>query len=302
MSGGVYGRGKLTATRKCSTFDQQKTIIEEMNKMYKIALSNEKGGVGKTSLAASIAAGLAAEGYRVILPDCDPQGHATIMWGLKKEPGLYNLLVRDASFNEVIKEVPPEKFGVPGEPLPKGRLWVIPSNVETRNIASSVSDVGLIGARFEELEDAIDYAVFDTSPTPSLLHGAIYVAADGILYPTKPEIWSFDGLVEAWGHRLSAEKVRNSMFGLPPIKVMGIVPTMVEMNTVEHKENMEKLREQFGDLVWEPIAKRIIWTEMTKFQCPVYGLDPKHEAATDVWRLVKKVKEVSGVQVPETAG
>lgn len=266
--------------------------------MYKIALSNEKGGVAKTSLAVSIAGGLAARGKKVLLVDCDPQGHATIMWGLKKEPGLYNLLVRDAGFNEVIREVPPEKFGVPGEPLPKGKLWVVPSNVETRSISGSVSDIGLIGARFEEVEDAVDYVIFDTSPTPSLLHGTIYIAADGILYPTKPEMWSFDGLVEAWGHRMSAEDQRKKLFQLPPIKVMGIVPTMVEANTVEHRENIEKLRTQFRGLVWEPIAKRIIWTEMTKYQCPVYGLEPNHEAAADVWRLVDKVEEVSRDQVP----
>ena len=263
--------------------------------MYKIALSNEKGGVGKTSIAVSIAAGLAARGHKVMLVDCDPQGHATIMWGLKKEPGIYNLLVRAASFNEVIREVPPEKFSVPDAPLSKGRLWVLPGNVETRSIAGVVEDVGLVGARFEEVEDAMDYVIFDTSPTPTLLHGIIYIAVDGILYPTRPEIWAYDGLVEAWGHRVSAEEKRKKLFQLPPIRVLGIVPTMVEDKTVEHRENIENLRQKFGSLVWEPIAKRIIWTEMTKYQRPVYALDPKHDAAKEVWGLVDKVEEVSGV-------
>lgn len=266
--------------------------------MYKIVLANEKGGVGKTSLSVHLAGGLAARGKRVMLVDCDPQGHATLFWGIKKAPGLYNLLVRDAEFSEVAVEIPPERYGVPGERLPSGKLYLIPSNVETRNIANSVSDVGIIGYRFEEVFDSIDYVIFDTSPTPSLLHGAIYTAADGIIYPTRCEMWAFDGLVEAIKHKKQAEQVRQNVYRLPNISVLGIVPTMVERQTVEHTTNLDKLREQFGEMVWRPIAKRIIWTETTKYNQPVYGLDQSHEAALDVWELVDKVMEVTAnVQV-----
>jgi chromosome partitioning protein len=263
--------------------------------MFKITVANEKGGVGKTSLSVNIACGLANRGARVMIVDCDPQGHATIALGLKKEPGLYNLLVRDAEFKEVVRGVNPEKFGVPGEKLPTGKLWVLPSNVETRSIAGSVSDVGLVGARFEELDGNVDYVIFDTSPTPSLLHGSIYIATDGILYPTKPEIWSFDGLVEAWGHRNTAEGYRKNTYGLPAIKVLGVVPTMVEMNTIEHRENMATLKKQFGDLVWNHIPKRIIWTEASKYQCSVFALNANHEGAGDVWELVDRI-EANNVQ------
>lgn len=268
--------------------------------MLKITIANEKGGVGKTTLATHIAAGLACRGAKVMLVDCDPQGHSTLMFGLNKEPGLYNLLVRDAQFSEVIRRIPGERFGVPGERLPEGILYVLPSNAETRNIASSVSDVGIIGERFEELEGRFDIAIFDTSPTPSLLHGTIYIATDSILYATKAEMWSFDGLVEAWGHRVQAEKYRKTTFQLPPIKIGGIVPTMFRAQTIEHRENLESLKKQFGDLVWQPIPERIIWTETTKFKCPVYGLDPNSEAATDVWELVDRVesmKEMNRVKV-----
>ena len=258
--------------------------------MYKLTIGNEKGGVGKTSLATHIAAGLANRGQRVMLVDADPQGHATLMFGLKKGPGLYDLLVREASFKDVAKVVPPEKYGTPGEELPTGKLYVIPSNVETRNIASSVSDVGLIGQRFEELEETIDVVIFDTSPTPSLLHGAIYIATDGILYPTRTEMWAFDGLVEAWAHRESSEAFRRNHYSLPPIKVLGIVPTMVETNTIEHTENLAALKAQFGSLVWPHIAKRIIWSEATRYQCAVFSLDAAHQASADVWELVDRVQ------------
>src|SRR5690349_6791367 len=145
--------------------------------MKVISLINEKGGVGKTTLAAHIAAGLAIRRYRVVLADAAPQGHATLSLGLRKERGLYDLVGRDAPFKDVLRLVPPDVYGIPGA-AHKGELYVIPSNAETRNIANTISDPFTADDRLTELEDLIDIVVFDTSPTPSLLHGAIYLATD----------------------------------------------------------------------------------------------------------------------------
>ena len=113
--------------------------------MKVITLLNEKGGVGKTTLAVHMAMGLAARGAKVLLVDGDPQGHATIRCGLRKSAGLYDLLVRDAEWRNVVVQVKPEKFGMPGEVLPTGRVWMLPSNVETRNIANSISEAYIDG-------------------------------------------------------------------------------------------------------------------------------------------------------------
>lgn len=259
--------------------------------MYKLLVGNEKGGVGKTTLATHIAAGLACRGWRVMLVDADEQGHATMMFGLPKAPGLYNLLVRDAGFNDVVRLVPPEQYGIPGERIPQGKLYVVPSNVETRNIANSISDLALVGQRLEELEGQVDVVVIDTSPTPSLLHGTFYIATDGVLYPTQAEVLGFDGLAEAWKHRQQAETTRE-LYGLPPIHVAGIVPTMYRGQTVEHQRNLELLQQQFGGLVWNPVAERIIWTESAKYHRPVYALNPLHPAAGDAWEMVDRVERV----------
>jgi chromosome partitioning protein len=156
--------------------------------MKTVSLINEKGGVGKTTLAIHIAAGLAIRGSRVVLADADAQGHATVSMGLKKSPGLYDLLVRGTAFREVLVPVNPERFGVPGSPC-KGQLYVVPSNVETRSIPIQISDAFAVVDRFRELENLVDVVVFDTSPTPSLLHGSIYLATDAIIYPTKCDSW-----------------------------------------------------------------------------------------------------------------
>lgn len=260
--------------------------------MYKIMIGNEKGGVGKSALATQIAAGLAARKYRVLLVDTDPQGHATVSWGLPKAPGLYDLLVRDAAFRDVVIDLPGEKWGIAGEVVPReGRLSVLPSNVETRNIATSVSDVGKLGQRLEELTEFYDVVLFDTAPTPTMLHSSIYIATDGVIYPTKPEILSFDGLVESWSHRKNAERYRVSAYELPAIHVLGIIPTFVEEHTIEHANNLIALRQQFGPLVWPCVTKAVLWAQASANHQPIYQIQPTAKATEQLWAIVQHIEE-----------
>ncbi|MBZ0300675.1 MAG: ParA family protein [Anaerolineae bacterium] len=256
--------------------------------MKVITLLNEKGGVGKTTLATHIAAGLAVKGHRVILVDSDPQGHATVVLGLPKEPGIYNLLVREAPFKETMRIIPPEQYGIPGEQV-TGQLCIVPSNIETRNIANSISDAFAVSDRLSELESFFDFVIFDTSPTPSLLHGSIYLATDYIIYPTKCEYLSFDGLVESIKHREAAQAHRDK-WNLGPIEVMGIVPTMYRNQTIEHSENLKELRAQFGSLVWPPIHQRTIWAEAVTMRQPVFAIAPQTKAAVEALALVDRVQ------------
>lgn len=255
-----------------------------------ITLLNEKGGVGKTSLATHIATGLAIKGWRVVLVDADPQGHATISLGMRKEPGLYDLLVREARFQDVLRVVPPERYQLPNE-ASRGQLIMLPGNVETRNISQSISDALAVVRRFKQLENLVDVVIFDTSPTPSLLHGSIYLATNGIIYPTKCEVLSFDGLSESLLRRNEAQPSRDQ-FGLGDLEVMGIVPTMFRPQTLEHEDNLSALRERFGDLVWEPIIMRTIWAEAARAYQPVFSFAPTSKAAQEAWQMVERVEGI----------
>jgi chromosome partitioning protein len=254
-----------------------------------ITLLNEKGGVGKTTLATHIATGLAIRGYRVILADADPQGHATVALGINRLPGLYNLLVREESFRDNLHFVQPSTYEVPGQPV-KGQLYVVPGNNETRAIPLMTSDGLIVLKRFSELRGHVDVVIFDTSPTPSLLHASIYMATHSIVYPTECEFLSLDGLKMSLQHKDSIQPTREQ-WGLPHLEVLGIVPMKYRASTVLHSHNLQSLHRYYGDKVWEPLALGTIWGEASQRRRPVFHLAPDSRASEEIWNVVNRVEK-----------
>ena len=262
--------------------------------MRTITLLNEKGGVGKTTLATTLAAGLAVRGAKVVLVDADAQGHASLAFGDEKAPGLYDLLVRRGKWRDVLVQISPKRYD-PQPEQAKGAIALIPSNIETRNIANSMSDGFYLGKRLQGLGEVFDYAIIDTSPTPSLLHTMIYMATDFIIYPSMLESWSFDGLNESMAH-LRDFNSHVQMRGMrDPVIEAGIVPNLVEMRTLEHRENHDLLRSNFGDLVWTPIDKRTIWREASARGISVFAYMPESAEATSGWKLCEHMTGVLDV-------
>jgi len=251
--------------------------------MKVIVTANEKGGVGKTTVTVTAAAGLAQRGWRVLMVDADPQGHATSALGLEKYPGLYDLLVRGADYRDVVRPVPVERYGGEGQ----GRLYVLGSNVETRHIASSISDAWALANRLKPLEGLFDVCLIDTSPTPSLLHAALYLAAQWVVYPTLLEHWSFDGLASSIERQARVQQVNGA-------SVAGIVPVRARFTTLEHSENMAALRAAYGPLVWEAIPDSIVWAEAATFQMPVFVFAPEHPASAAARQLVDRMEAIGG--------
>ncbi len=260
--------------------------------MFALASMNEKGGVGKTTLAVTLAAGLAARGLTVCLVDFDPQGNATLAVGAKKEPGVYDLIVRGAGFQDVVRVIPPEVYGGNG----KGQLLLVPSNVETRGIPMVVEDEDVINDIFRSLDGVVDLVVYDTNPSPSPLHTGIYVSSDYFIFPTLCESFSLDGLLNTMKRARTADQKRK-IAGLPDLQVIGIVPTMFRENTSEHAENLKQLQERFPDLVWDPIPQRTVWAQATTARQPIFTFAPGSKAAADGWRLVDRAISAMGVVV-----
>ena len=170
-----------------------------------------------------------------------------------------------------------------------GQLLVVPSNIETRSIAGNISDAFTVLKRFAQLRSAVDFIIFDTSPTPSLLHSSIYMATDGIIYPTKCEAWSFDGLRESFIHKDQFSPIRKQ-YNLNDIRVLGIVPTMFRAKTLEHQDNLRRLHDTFGNIVWKPLPVRTIWAEVASARRTVFSLAPGTATEADAWGLIDQLE------------
>jgi chromosome partitioning protein len=264
--------------------------------MKVLTFLNEKGGVGKTTLATTIGAGLAIMGYRVLLIDADPQGHMTISLGEKKHHALYDLLVRDAEFNDpgIVRPIPTKNYAFPNAKLSEtGRLFMVRGNRETRLISQALEgEPFIIQKRMAELaeEDIVDFVIFDTSPTPSTFHSLIYLATDHIIYPTEVTYLSFDGLVQSMQHTTDHSKKRSSE-GFGEIKKTGIIPTKFRSNTHEHQQKFKSLQQGFGDLVWTPLPMSVVWEEAMSRQMSVFSYAYDHPVMEDAWKIVRTAKE-----------
>lgn len=265
--------------------------------MKVITMLNEKGGVGKTTLSGTLGAGLAIMGYRVLLIDADPQGHLTLSMGVKKQHSLYDLLVRDAEFDEkgIVHPIPPDIYAMPNEEdnSPDGRLFLVPGNKETRLISQALeAEQFAIRNRMTELaeEDIVDFVIFDTSPTPSAFHAQIYLATHHILYPTEVTYLSFDGLVQSIQSTTGFSNKKQSS-GLEEIKLTGILPTKFRPKTLEHQEKFKSLRQGFGDLVFPPLSLSVIWEEAMARRRTIFNYAYDHPTASEAWKLVRLVKE-----------
>jgi chromosome partitioning protein len=226
--------------------------------MQTITLLNEKGGVGKTTLSVNIASDLAARGYRVVLIDTDKQAHATISLGLPKMSGLYDLLVKENEWRDVLLAPAPQHWL--GREETDGALWVLPSNVETVAIPQIVSEIDVLRDRISELEEVVDFVVIDTPPTGSMLQAAIIYASDAILIPTELEYLSMDGLAET-AARLKKERKRRAD-STYPLEFLGVQPTMFDARRTSHKYGLDQITEFFGAAWVHPALSHLTaWTD-----------------------------------------
>lgn len=257
--------------------------------MQTIVFNSEKGGTGKTTLSTHVAALIAAYGGRVLLIDADPQGHATISFGIEKQPGLYNVLVRGEDIVKHLRTPDAERYAPPGVE-PKGQLFVLPGNVETHAITSLLEEADALAEVLEDIEEAVDFVIIDTPPSPGLLLSLIYNAADYVIVPTQMEMLSLDGVAGT----IAAANKRG-------VKLLGIIPNQYRENTMLHKYFMEKLEEIATENNWNtftPIAQRIVWAEASTLQQMVYSLDGEAgKARVEAGKLAREIMKALGVKV-----
>jgi chromosome partitioning protein len=255
--------------------------------MNVITMINEKGGVGKTTSAIHIASGLAIRGQRVLLIDTDAQAHSTYSLGQPDFGGLYRLLVQDAEWKEVLRAPDPTIWAGDN---PAGSLYLLPSNIETRGIPQMIQDVDALYERLQELSDHIDTVVIDTSPTPSLLHAVIYYASDGVVFPAECEALSLDGLAKS-AVRMRKESEKREYNGRPPLRLLGVQPTMYDGRTNAHEFGLSQIKTHFGEeRTWNPISNRTIWRDAAYQRQTVFAYAPNSAGTNEAWEMIDQLE------------
>jgi chromosome partitioning protein len=248
-----------------------------------IAMMNEKGGQGKTSMAVTLAALLSQAGYRVLLVDGDSQGHATLTVRVKREDRLYHLLVNNAPINKMIVPSPAEYTDT--DPA-DARLWVLPSAESTALIDKSV-DVHTLKNRLVQLDSSFDYVVIDTSPKIGQMHLMVYQAAEWLIYPVEMTYLPIQGLYSSFTH-LADIQTGGARVG----RIMGILPTKYRPRLNIQKQNLAKLQKQYSEgYFFSPLRFLTAWDEAGQMRRPINRTGYDHEAAPEAEQFVREVMQ-----------
>jgi chromosome partitioning protein len=244
------------------------------------AISNQKGGVGKTTTAINLAASLTASDLKVLVIDSDPQGNATTGLGVTKntdKPSLYHVLLGDVSAQNAL--IPTELEGLSIIPADKN---LVGANLELVDIPEREFR---LKDRIADIRNNYHFILIDCPPALDLLTLNALVAADAVLIPIQCEFFALEGISELMD---TVDRVRDS-FG-HSLDIEGILLTMFDDRTNLTRQVALDLKEFFGDLVFRTVIPRSIrLAEAPSFGKPILGYDPRSRGAESYIKLAKEI-------------
>ncbi|MBS3873625.1 MAG: ParA family protein [Firmicutes bacterium] len=245
-----------------------------------IAIVNQKGGVGKTTTAVNLGAGLAELGQRVLVVDIDPQGNATSGLGINRrriKKCIYNVLIEGLSLDAVI--IPTAIAG----------LEIVPATIQ---LAGAEVELVLAMQREIKLREALspllggyDFILIDCPPSLGLLTLNSLTAATGVLIPVQCEYYALEGLTQLMNTVALVQRHLN-----PSLVVTGAVLTMFDSRTNLASQVADEVKVFFKERVFEAIIPRNVrLSEAPSHGQPIMTYDPRSRGAEVYMDLAREV-------------
>jgi len=245
-----------------------------------IAVLNQKGGVGKTTSVANLAASLAAMEKKVLMVDVDPQANLSVHFGVdihQLEKSIYDLMTGDTRAEDVILET-----GIP-------HLDLLPSQIALSS--AEIQLVGMVGRETilkEALQPVVpkyDYLLIDCPPSLGLLTLNALTTAREVFIPLQTEFFALEGI----SHLLNTVDLVKRRVNRD-LEITGIIPCMYDSRTKLAQAVLEKIREYFSDRVFTTIIrKNVKLAESPSYGKPIAAYDPDSAGAKDYASLAQEV-------------
>ena len=245
-----------------------------------LAVVNQKGGVGKSTTAVNLSAGLGELGQKVLVVDLDPQGNATSGYGLNKnqrQQCIYDALLGDTEIASLV------------EPVEVEHVFAVPATIQLAGaeieLVSAMSRETRLKTILEPVVADFDFIIIDCPPSLGLLTVNALTAADGLVIPIQCEYYALEGLSKLLD---SVRLVRAHLN--PALEVFGVVMTMYDSRTKLAQQVVDEVRDFFEDVVFNTLIPRTVrLSEAPSFGQPVTLYDPSGKGAEAYRELAKEV-------------
>lgn len=247
-----------------------------------IAVANQKGGVGKTTTAVNLGAGLANLGKRVLLVDMDPQGNTTSGIGINKadvDYCIYDVIINEVDTRDAILET-----NVEG-------LSILPSTIQLAGaeieLVPTISREVRLKRAISPIKHLYDYILIDCPPSLGLLTINSLTAADSVLIPIQCEYYALEGLSQLLNTIRLVQKHLNT-----GLTVEGVLLTMFDARTNLGVQVVEEVKKYFKEKVYRSIIPRNVrLSEAPSYGQSIMTYDPKSKGAEVYLELAKEVIE-----------
>jgi chromosome partitioning protein len=250
-----------------------------------IAITNQKGGVGKTTTAINLAAGMAAKGFKTLLVDLDPQANSTMATadpdGVREN--MFDVLQGQTSLESIIRPS-----------TSQDGLWIAPARISLAKLEVSV--VGELDApyrlkdRLDQLELGFEAVIIDTPPTLGLITVNALVAATHVLVPIQSSYFALEGTDDLL-ETIDKIKARPNT----ELQFLGVVVTLFDKRTVLARQVLNEIHAVFGNLVFDTlISKSVRLEESPAHRASIFEHAPSSTGAYEYYALCEEVLQRIG--------